>query len=164
MEEELEQALRDAGVSRAQIGGDGVSFVVDDDQITLYLGDAEEVVCESVEDARERIQAHAEETEADPEVQGAIAELADWLGALVRDESDTQTAARALTDKLLEEAERLELIHHEKLSYVGPVGQDVVFTPEGSELAFFEDDNGLYWTILVTDGDTITYREITLEA
>jgi hypothetical protein len=163
MEEELERALSDAGVSRAQLGTDGVSYSVEGEEITLYLGDAEEVVCETVEDAIERIQAHAEETEADPEIRGAIAELASWLGELVRDEDDTHAAATGLIHGLLEEAARLELIHHEKLSYTGPSGQDVVFTPEGNELAFFEDANGLYWTILVTDTGAISYREIELE-
>jgi hypothetical protein len=161
MEEELERVCRETGVSRAQLGTDGVSFTVDDDEITLYLGDAEEVVCDSVEDAMLRIKTHAEETEADPEESGAIVELAAWLRELVGGERDIMSTAKGLSDQLVAEGTRLGLTHRDRLSYVGPARHEVVIKPIGTEIAFFEDNNGLYWSVYVS-GDTIAYRELSL--
>ncbi|RLB45101.1 MAG: hypothetical protein DRJ42_30690 [Deltaproteobacteria bacterium] len=163
MEEELEAAVRDAGVSRAQLGTDGVSFSVDDEEITLLLGDAEEHVSSSVEDAVVRIQAHAEESEADPTVTGAITDLADWLRDLVEDEEDVAVAARDLGREIEGEAKRLGLIAHDKLHYQGPAGHAVEVGPEGDELAFFEDPNGLFWALYARRGGRVAYRELSVD-
>lgn len=162
-EEELEAAVRGAGVSRAQIGSDGVSFSVDDEEITLYLGDAEEHVSESVEDAVERIEAHAEESEADPSTTGAITELADWLQEMVADEANIEGAARDLAQEIAQEAQHLRLIAHDKLHYRGPSGNSVEVTPEGDELAFFEDTNGLFWALYARQDGGVAYRELTVD-
>ena len=162
MKEELERALREAGVSRAQLGGDGVAFTIEDDEITLYLGDADEAVCSSVEKAVEHIQAHAEDAGADPDVTGAIVELAEWLQALVADEGSVYDAATALMDQIVTEAEHLELIHHRKLTVLAAAGHDMIIEPVGTEVAFFEDGNGLFWSLYVSEGDTIAHRELSL--
>lgn len=136
---------------------------MEDDVITLLLGDAEEFVCESVEEAVERVMAHAAETDADPDVRGAIHELAVWLQGMLTEESDLLAVARGMDDEIDGEARHLGLVPRDTAAYETASGRSVDLSPLGTELGFFEDDNGLLWALYVADGATVAYREVILE-